>query len=73
MKIRDAIVELEISVCKMSDRCTEAAKYNSLTALDGDESAEKEARRYKAMTEAYSAVMQLTTELRLKIEKGEVS
>jgi hypothetical protein len=73
MKIRDAIVELEMSICKMSDRCTEAAKSHALTALDGDESAEKEARRYKAMTEAYSAVMQLTTELRVKIEKGEVS
>ena len=73
MPIRDALVELEMTICKMSDQCIAAAKSHALTALDGDEESAKRARKYKAMTDAYTAVMQLTTDLRVKIEKGEVA
>ena len=72
-KIRDAVCDLEMSICKMSDSCVNAAKSHALESLDGSEISAREARRYKAMSDAYHAVIKLTTELRIQIEKGEVA
>ena len=70
--IRDALSDLEISLCKMADLATGNAKSSALKSLDGDTAAELEARKLKAKADAYMLACEKVEDLRRAVESGEV-